>query len=181
MSTLKLLPPPRPSAADRTLLPAALTALLAAGLVVLVMLPSTAPLPEGQAVAPLRLPPLNDPAVWSDPIIVQQTLFSPTRRSDGAAASPGTGAAAAEPLGGARIAGIAISPGRTRVFVMAPDGTVAALAPGAIYHGWRLVGANPAEVRFARGSERLDLAAGAAAARTKPVEATDETAEENPL
>ncbi len=179
MSTLTLLPPPRPSAADRTLLPAALTALLAAGLVVLVALPNGAPLPEQQPVAPLRLPPLNDPAIWSDPIVVQRTLFSPTRRSDGGAASPGSGAAA-EPLGGARIAGIAISPGRTRVIVTAPDGTVATLAPGAVYHGWRLVGANPAEVRFARGSERLDLAAGAAAARTKPVEATAETAEENP-
>ncbi len=180
MSALKPLLPPRPSAADRTLLPAALTALLAAGLVVLVALPSPVPLPEGGAVTPLRLPPLADNAVVADRIVVQRTLFSPTRRDDAGVANPGSGAAAAEPLGGARVAGVALSPGRARVFLIAPDGRIAALAPGNVYQGWQLLAVSRTAVRFGRDGDRIDLTVGSVAGRPKPAQDTGATAEENP-
>ena len=181
MSALKPpLPLPRPSAADRTRLPAALTALLIAGWGVLLALPGVEPLPDGGPVAPLRLPVLADAGVRLDPVIVQRTLFSPTRRDDAGVAAPGAGVAVAAPLGGARIAGVAISPGRARVFVVAPDGKTASLARGAVYQGWQLVAVGLTTVRFARAGDHLDLAVGSVAARAKPAETPEEPLEDQP-
>ena len=173
MSVLKSLPPlPRPSRADRTLLPAALTALLVSGVALLLALPAVEPLPEGGAVPPLRLAPLAVASAPVDPLIATRTLFSPAR-NDSAVTAQGSTAVAA-PLGGARIAGVTIVRGRARVFVAAPDGKVRALVPGSVYLGWQLAGVGSDSVRFRRGGEALTLAIGSTAAPPAPGEASEE-------
>jgi|GEM_PF-1816394 len=179
MSALKPLPlPPRPSRADRTRLPAALSALLVAGLAVLVALPGAEPLPDSGIVAPLRLPRLDAGVPLTDPIIVQRTLFSPTRRNDPGAGIVGGEAVIAAPLGGARVAGVALSPGRSRVFMVGPSGKVSTLGPGSLYEGWRLTAVNTTSVQFVRNGERLNVAVGGIAARPGRSSPIDPNAEE---
>lgn len=179
MSALKLLLPfPRPRRADHTRLPAALSALLAAGVVLLFALPATEALRDDIVVAPLRLPPLNIATTAADPSIAARTLFTPTRSDSVGSSGSGRGAAgvvaAPLPLGGARIAGVSIVGGRTRVFVEAPGGKVRAVGRGSAYLGWRLAGVGGDSVEFRRGGERLRLVVGATAAAPAAPEADSE-------
>ncbi len=179
MSALKPLPlPPRPSRADRTWLPAALSALLATGLAVLIVLPNAEPLPEGGFVAPLRLPRLEPGVPLTDPVIVQRTLFSPTRRNDTGAKTVDGSTVIIAPLGGARVAGVTLSPGRSRVFMVAPSGKLSTLGPGSLYEGWQVAAVSTASVVFVRNGERLNVAVGGVAVRPGRSSLIDQNAEE---
>lgn len=175
MSALKSLPPfPRPSRADRTLLPAALAALLAVSVVALLVLPTALELPEAGLVAPLRLPPLIVATAPADPSIAARTLFTPTRSDSGVARPGATPTVAPLPLGGARIVGTSSVGGRARVFVEATNGKVRALGLGSVYLGWRLSRVGSDSVEFGRGGQRLRLTVGAAAAAPAATEAASE-------
>ena len=180
MSVLKYLPPfPRPSRAERTLLPAALTALLAVGCVLLLVLPVDQPLPDGGAVVPLRLAPLNVVTPPADPRIAANTLFTPARNDIGVA-SASTPVAVAVPLGGAVLAGITSIGARRTAFVTAPGGTARALVTGSVYLGWQVAAIDSDSVVFVRSGDRLTLAVGRAGAGAEPpaTDAPDSSEEE---
>jgi hypothetical protein len=143
---------PRPSRADRTLLPALLAALLLALLVLQFAMPATVALPD---VAPAAAPPLparRVPVVTADPVLLDRALFARSRNATTGAAA-GTGAA----LGGANAVGYAATRGMIRLFLQEPDGTLRTLAPGNVYQGWRLMGVSPRSARFERDGQRIEL------------------------
>ena len=168
MSALKSpvhIPPPR--RAERTLLPAALAALLALLLVVQLAVPSPVELPDAAVARPLRLLPLPLPALLASPIIGLRPLFAPGRREN---STPGTSAVAdkAVALEGARAVGIIRVRGAARVFLQAPDGTVIPVNLGGRYKGWRLVRTDTRSVVVTRGAERATLTVSASAPPVAP-------------
>lgn len=161
------IPPPR--RADRTLLPAALTALLGLLLVVQLAVPSPVELADVGFARPLRLAPLVVPALAADPEIAARPLFSPRRRD-----SVEVGVAdKAAPLEGARIVGIVTVRGRARLFVQALDGRVTPVALGGSYKGWQLVRIDAGQVLAVRGAERAVLAVSPSAAPVATAPAAD--------
>lgn len=166
-------PPPR--RADRTLLPAALTALLTVLLVGQFLLPSAVELPDAPFVRPLRLAPLVVPRVTVDPAFLARPLFAPNRRDDAGT----TEVSKASPLEGARAVGIISTRRAARVFLQAPDGTVSRIAIGGVYRGWRLVRITP-NPTFVRGIETAVLPVVASAPPVAPAVAEAEQTEEEP-
>lgn len=174
MSVLKFpafIPPPR--RADRTLLPAALTALLAMVLLVQLLLPQPIDLPEAGVARPLRLAPLVVPGVVADPAIALRPLFAPRRQET---VEPGVANVAA-PLEGARAVGLISARGAVRLFIEAPDGRISRIGIGGVYRGWRLVRVTP-EPMFVRGTETAALPITASVPPVAP--AADEAPEEDP-
>lgn len=165
---------PLPRRADRTLLPAALMALLAVVLVGQLLMPSAVELPDAPIVRPLRLAPLVVPGVTVDPEILARPLFAPNRRDDA-----GPDVSKASPLEGARAVGIVSIRGAARVFLQAPDGTVSRIGIGGVYRGWRLVRITP-NPTFVRGIETAVLPVTASAPPAAPAVAEPEQTEEEP-
>lgn len=163
---------PLPRRADRTLLPAALLALLVLLLAVQLLLPSAVALPDAGLARPLRLPPLVVAPRPADPLIALRPLFAPGRSET---FEPGVANKAA-PLEGARAVGVITTRGgASRLFLQAADGSIVRLAPGNSYRGWRLVRIGPAEAQFIRGAASVTLPITASA---PPVSAPPATAEE---
>lgn len=166
-------PPPR--RAERTLLPAALTALLALLLVLQFTVPSTISLPEAEVARPLRLPPLFAAPIVIDPEITERPLFNPRRRET---AEPGRIDKTA-PVEGARFVGTLKLRGTTRVFLQAPDGRVTPVALGGSYKGWRLVALEGGQLVLVRGATRAVLPLTASVPPVMPgAEPTEEPQEE---
>lgn len=167
---------PLPRRADRTLLPAVLTALLAAMLLGQLLMPSAVVLPDAQIGRPMRLAPLAVPRIAVDPEILARPLFAPNRRDDGEAV-----VSKASPLEGARAVGVIIARGAARVFLQDPDGTVSRIGIGGVYRGWRLVRITP-NPTFMRGNESVVLPVAASVPPVAPAAAAaDESEEEEPL
>lgn len=153
MSALKFPPAlPRPSRADRSRLPAALTALLAGLLALQFALSPPIELPEGGGGRPFRLPAVSLPPVFADPAIIQRPLFAPNRR-----ASAADGPAASDALSGALAVGSASVRGAVRLFLRTAEGPIVVLAPGSRIDGWRLDAVTPAGAQFSRGVERRTI------------------------
>lgn len=156
-----------PSRADRTLLPAALVAVLAfAALVQLVAtdavdLPSVGPIGVGAPLPPVREPdPRGVPGA-----ILSRAIFAPHR----AAATSGDGggdSAPADPLGGATILG-SVGVGRARYAMVQQDGAIRRVGIGGTIAGWRLVGLGQEGALLVRGRERLRRSFGAGGATTR--------------
>lgn len=163
---------PLPRRADRTLLPAALLALLVLLLAVQLLLPSSVELPDAGLARPLRLRPLVVAPLAADPVIALRPLFAPGRTES---FEPGAANKAA-PLEGARAVGvIATRGGAARLFLQAADGSLVRLAPGNSYRGWRLVRLTPSEAQFVRGTQGVTLPI---TASVPPVSAPSAPAEE---
>lgn len=163
---------PLPRRADRTLLPGALVALLAALLVGQLLMPSAVELPDAQIGRPLRLAPLVVPRVAIDSEMLARPLFSPNRRDDAEAV-----VSKASPLEGARAVGVISSRRTARVYLQAPDGTVSRIAIGGLYRGWRLARITPNPI-FVRGIETIVLPVAASAPPVAPTAAATEQSEE---
>lgn len=171
MSALKFpVPIPPPRRAERTLLPAALSALLALLLAVQLALPWSSELPDAGVGRPLRLEPLPVVTPRADPEIARRPLFAPNRRETPVAGTGDTSAA----LGGARVVGVVARRGAALVFIQAPDGRVSRVGIGQFHDGWRIVRANSAGVTVARGTERAVVPIGASAPPAQPRPATSE-------
>lgn len=176
MSALKFLPAlPRPSRADRSRLPAALTVLLAMLLAVQFALPAPVELPGGVSGQPFRLPALSLPSVVADPAIVQRPLFAPNRR-----ASAADGPAANDALSGALAVGSAAVRGAVRLFIRTADGKLVVLGVGSRLDGWRLDAVTPAGAQFSRSADRqtIPISSTPQPRRAAPGAGEDDAAEE---
>ncbi len=165
---------PRPASADGTWLPAVLAALLGLLALARLVLPSPVELPDAGVIRPLRLPPLVVAPVTADPEIVSRPLFAPGRRDAGVGGVADKGAA----LEGARAVGFIRVRGAARAFLQAPDGSVAAVSPGSLYKGWRIVGVDRREVIALRGAETVRLPIEASIPPTPPATNSDEEQQE---
>lgn len=150
-----LLPPPR--RADRTILPAALAALLVVMVAAQMTLTGDVDLPEAGAVggvgagAPIARPP----RVAIPPVLGARSVFAPDGVASLADGGEGAVAAPPDPLGGAVIAGT-VRVGRARyAIVQAPGGASARVPLGGRINGWRLIGFAEGGVRLLRGGERM--------------------------
>lgn len=171
-------PVPSPRRADQTRLPALLAVLLLVLLGVQLALPPQIDLPEVGVGRPFRLAPISVTPLGADPEITARTLFSPSRRPDGAVAAGDKTA----PLGGARPVGAVSVRGRARVFMQDPDGKVRGIELGDSIAGWRLAQVSGGQLLFVRGPESITLPIGASAppVRTgaRPTDETEEPEEE---
>ncbi|MFZ4689192.1 MAG: hypothetical protein ACOYLS_08130 [Polymorphobacter sp.] len=167
-------PVPIPRRAERTLLPAALAALLALLFVVQLAFPVQLVLPEAGVTRPFRLLPTRVGVVAADPEITARPLFNPARREG---TEPGTGDKTA-PLEGARAVGVITARGAVRLFLQAPDGQVSALGIGGGYRGWRLVRVGAGQAAFRRGGETAVLPITASAPPVAPNQPDPAQAEE---
>ncbi len=176
MSVLKFqVPFPPPRRAERTLLPAALTALLGVLLAVQLAAPRPIALPDAGFSRPLRLPPLPVRMPRADPEIALRPLFAPGRRETPVA---GTGDKLSA-LGGARVVGIIAVRGTVRVFVQAADGHVSPVGIGSSYDGWQVIAADPARgVTAVRGAQRATVPVTASAPPRPPRPQTPEEPQE---
>ncbi len=170
----------RPSSADGTLLPAVLTGVLALTLAVQFALPETIDLPPaGPIGAGALMPRLADPRPRGVPAaVLARPIFAPS----GATADGEEGVAAADPLGGAVIAGF-IGVGRARVALVTEGKTVRRVGVGGTIAGWRLVGLTPEAALLRRGGERLVRpypTGGAGSAAGGENAGQDDYSEENP-
>lgn len=153
-----------PARADRSLLPAALTAVLALAAVAQIALPSAAELPD--AAVPTHhprwtLPEVGEPVVPVAQLAAQGSLFTPTRigAAGAAVAGGGTGATAPKPvphgpLAGAFVLGAGRVGGHAWVLIRAPGGPALRLTPGASYRGWRLMRIDSDAAEFRQGGAR---------------------------
>ncbi len=137
------------------LLPVLATAVLLAGLVAQFALPVRTPLPEVAPSTARAVPRSIMPvaAVPASPLLVQRTLFAPSRRFDPASAAAGSANGAptvVDPFAGATLAGIA----RDRAFAVAvlrlAGGTTVSVRPGGRVGDWRLIRVGAASASFAR-------------------------------
>jgi hypothetical protein len=168
------IPPPR--LAERTLLPAALVALLGVLLVVQFVLPSAVELPEASIARPLRLLPIDVRRVLPDPEVLLRPLFAPGRRENPVAGTADPMA----PLEGARAVGLITGRGGARAFLQAPDGKVTAVSLGGRYRDWRLVRIGPDKLLFIRGAESATIAITASVPPVAAQADATETPEEEP-
>jgi hypothetical protein len=137
----------RPSRADRTLLPAVLSALLALMVALQFALPAANPLlsEAGRLVQPRLAAQVAGIAV-ADPVILQRALFAPGR---GGGKAAGVG-----PLDGAAFVGIVRGRGFARAVLQRPDGQAASIPVGGGYRGWRLVALGQERAVFIRDGVR---------------------------
>ncbi len=156
------IPPPR--RADRTLLPAALAALLTLLFAAQLVAPMTVELPDAGLTRPMRLPPLAVLPVIADPDIAARPLFAPGRRD---VAAPGVADKTA-PLGGTHFVGMASAGRGLQLFLQAPDGRVTQTGVGAIYDGWRIVRADRAGLFVTRGAEAATVPISSSVPPVKP-------------
>lgn len=132
-----------------------LAGVLALTLASQLLLPDAVALPPaGPIGAGALLPRVADPAPRGVPgAVLARPIFAPS----GAPAGGGTDGetvAAADPLGGATIAGF-IGVGRARAAIVSQDGRVRRVGIGGTIAGWRLVGLTAEGAVLARGGERL--------------------------
>lgn len=164
-------PIPRPASAEGTLLPALLAGLFGLLLLVRLVWPMTIPLPDAAVIRPLRLAPLIIVPLVADPEITQRPLFAPGRREIAGSGVADRSAA----LEGARAVGVIRVRGATRVFLQAPDGSVASVGLGGGYKGWRIVQIDRSRIVAIRGAETATLTVTASA---PPAPATADPSEE---
>lgn len=172
MSALKSpVPIPRPASADGTLLPALLAGLFGLLFIVRLAWPVAITLPDAAVIRPMRLAPITIVPLVADPVITQRPLFAPGRRETVVAGVADKSA----PLEGARAIGVISVKGRPRVFLQAPDGTVASVGLGGSYKGWRIVQISRGQVTAIRGAETASLMIMASA---PPLPATADASDE---
>ena len=153
---------PRPNRADRSVLPALLTALLALMVGLQFFLPEEAEpqfLP-GRAVVPI-VGGQASPLFLADPAIVNNALFAPGR---------GRGKTAAiGPLDGATFVGVVRGKGFARAVLQQPDGQAVSVPVGGSYRGWRLISLVNANATFMRDNVRHRVAVARGAIVTESV------------
>lgn len=163
----------RPSAVDRTRLPAALSVLLGLGLILAIALPAVTELPPIATTAPPRLPasPTVEPLSMGAAMLAAP-IFAPDRQP--AKAGSGSAASAADSgLPGVTVVGV-VRVGRS-VRVLMRDGTaILSLAPGASVRDWRIVGVDADAITLDRDGDRRRLAIGAASTATDASAADEE-------
>jgi hypothetical protein len=170
-------PPAPPSRADRTLLPAALVAVLAFAAVLQLLVTDAVELPPaGPIGVGAPLPPVREPDVRGVPgVILSRPLFAPP--ASGGAASEGDEAAPADPLGGAAILGT-IGIGRARYAMVRQAGAVRRVTIGGSIAGWRVLALGDEGAVLGRGAERLRRGYGAGAATGNGGASDDASAED---
>jgi hypothetical protein len=115
------------------------------------VLPSEAALPEDSGLAP-RMPPLaGELPQLNYPAIMARPPFAPDRKP------LATGGAQAG-LNGYEVLGIAISAEKATVVVRGPGGKTQRVLYGAELMGWKLASVDRAQVVFERGDEKRTLA-----------------------
>lgn len=145
-----------PSRTDRTVLPAALVAVLAAlALFQLVAKDDILP-PEG--VGRVVVPSVRDyplARVRPDPAILSRAMFAPVARPGDAAAPVVTG-----PLGDAAPVGVTCGRGFARVIIQRTNGSIVSVPVGGRYGVWRVVaiGRDAAVFSSESGTVRIPLA-----------------------
>jgi hypothetical protein len=144
-------PLPRPSRAEGTALPALLTVVLVAMLVLQFILPD-----EDALVDPPRRTIMPRPSsdgvsiAIADPVLFSASLFAPSRgRGKMADKVAGKG-----PLDGATFVGVVRGQGFARAVLQEPGGGSASVALGSRYRGWRLVSLTNATAIFSRNGIR---------------------------
>ncbi len=144
---------PRPSRDSGTLLPALLSGVLALMVALQFALPAEVELPLqiGQAV-PARIATSEVARVVSNPVIMRNALFTPSRGGSG-----GGNVATAGPLDGAVVVGTVRGRGFARALLQQSDGSSIAVPLGGGYRGWRLAGLNRDAAIFTRDGERIAM------------------------
>lgn len=162
-----------PRAADGTLLPAGLLAVLVTMIAAQLALTSEPELPDAQPGRAARTEIAADlPGIALPPVLTGRPLFVPGRTLAAAAGGP-----SAAPLAGAVVAG-SLRQGRVvRLFLKEPDGTIRTLAPGGTYQGWRLAGVGSDSATFVQAGQRISIAFGSAMA-IRPEAAAGEDSDE---
>ena len=159
---------PRPRSGDGTLLPAALTALLAATLVLQVALvpgdePELDSARRAAASAPSVVPPIA-PAIAS-PAITERPIFTPARAS--------AGGTAADLLAGAEVAGTWSVGRQVNLVLRQADGTSRTLHIGESVNQWVLTGITPQGARFSRDKQSMLVPFGATAPQNASTQQED--------
>lgn len=169
-----LLPPPR--RADRTILPAALAALLVAMVAAQMTLTGDVELPEAGAVGGVGAgAPIARPVrVAVPPVLTARSVFAPDTVAALDSGGEGGIVAPPDPLGGAVIAGT-VQVGRARyAVVQSPGGGSARVPLGGRINGWRLIGFADGGVRLRRGGEAMTAMFGGRASALASQAATPE-------
>lgn len=140
---------------------AAVVLLIAAGLQIVI--PSSASLPEGTALAPRRAPEPLVSVAQNYPTVLERPIFAPDR------APVLLQAQATGNLSGYQVLGTAVAGTVSAALVRDATGRVIRVKPDAILQGWRLVSIDRTELVFDRDGERRSLAVSATApVRTGP-------------
>lgn len=156
-------PIPAPRSDEGTLVPAILSALLAAMIPLQLYLTRTdEPVSAGRPLSVLaRYAPPRIVSVAIEPAILEQPIFSPARTRGGDGANP-------DLLDGAQVAG-AWSVGRqTRLVLRKPDGRSVTMRIGDVYKGWQFAAITTEGARFARSGDTKVIPFGASAPRSRP-------------
>lgn len=150
-------PLPRPTRANRSVLPACCAAVLAAAIGVQLALTGAVELPQrGWSGGGARWTMPEIGAVPVDPTLRAVPIFAPDRTSV-------TGAAAGAPLGGAVVAGSVSVRGQVHAILQKGDGSIVRLPLGGRFAGMRLIGLSGDGATFLAGGKPLRVPFGATA------------------